>query len=230
MKNKFITAIVLLLMSVLAAAHGGGLDKNGGHKDRKSGGYHCHKAPCGTHGNKSVRSTSKKFIQSNKKAVKTGYNRKSWAHWSDFDSDCMNTRHEILLEQADGLVTKSPDGCYISMGSWNDPFSGKTLVRASDLDVDHIVPLKWASDHGGLMWGAAKKERFANDPLNLLAVDDGLNQSKGAKGPTQWMPPNHTFRCEYLGLWQSVLGKYSGLKMTAVELRIFNKQLVACNK
>ncbi len=160
--------------------------------------------------------------------VKTGYNRKSWAHWSDFDSDCMNTRHEILLEQADGPVKKSPDGCYVSTGSWDDPFRGKTLVRESDLDVDHIVPLKWASDHGGLKWSAAKKERFANDPINLLAVDDGLNQSKGAKGPTLWMPPNHAFRCEYLGLWGSVLSKYSSLKMTTQETRIFNKQLADC--
>ncbi|MFT5718834.1 MAG: hypothetical protein ACI9T7_003042 [Oleiphilaceae bacterium] len=34
--------------------------------------------------------------------------------------------------------------------------------------------------NGGLAWSKNKKERFTNDPLNLLAVDDGLNQSKGA--------------------------------------------------
>ncbi len=140
----------------------------------------------------------------------------------------MNTRHEILLAQADGPVKKSPDGCYISSSTWNDPFSGKTLLQASDLDVDHIIPLKWASEHGGLKWSSTKKERFANDPVNLLAVDVSLNQSKGARGPTQWMPPNHSFRCEYLRLWQTVLSKYSGLKMTSKENRTFNKQLNAC--
>ncbi len=29
-----------------ASAHGGGLDRNGGHHDRRNGGYHCHRDPC----------------------------------------------------------------------------------------------------------------------------------------------------------------------------------------
>ena len=35
----------LLVASISAYAHGGGLDKNGCHHDRKHGGYHCHGAP-----------------------------------------------------------------------------------------------------------------------------------------------------------------------------------------
>jgi hypothetical protein len=40
--------VVALLLSVLvqaSQAHGGGLDKNGCHNDRKQGGHHCHRAP-----------------------------------------------------------------------------------------------------------------------------------------------------------------------------------------
>ena len=73
------------------------------------------------------------------------------------------------------------------------------------------------------------KERFANDPLNLLAVDDGLNQSKGARGPTKWLPPNHKFRCKYLNIWENVLSKYRTLKMTSKENRIFIRQIKACD-
>lgn len=214
---KIFTLSVFIFAAPLVLAHSGGLDSRGGHNDRKNGGYHCHKSPCGV-----AVSTAKKSKSQFK------YNRKYWVHWSDFDGNCMNTRHEILLAQADGPVKKSPDGCYVSTGTWNDPFSGITLHRASDLDVDHVVPLKWASVHGGASWSKSKKEKFANDPLNLLVVDDGLNQSKGAKGPTQWMPPNHKFRCEYLGHWQAVLGKYPSLKMTPKELRVFTKQLNSC--
>ena len=77
-------------------------------------------------------------------------------------------------------------------------------------------------------WSLDRKETFANDPRNLLAVDDGLNQAKGAKGPTQWMPPNHSYRCEYLIHWQQVLTWYPELKMTPKENRIFERQLLAC--
>jgi hypothetical protein len=140
----------------------------------------------------------------------------------------MNTRHEILADQADGRIKLSPDGCYVSTGLWNDPFSGKQLTRASDLDVDHVIPLKWAHDHGGDAWSAAKKEIFANDPINLLAVDDGLNQKKGAKGPDEWLPPNRAFRCEYLFIWEQVLEKYSDLVFSHQGNLIFKEQLNSC--
>ena len=157
------------------------------------------------------------------------YNRSDWKHWSDFDNDCMNTRHEILKEQADGPINLSYEGCSVIAGVWDDPYSGKRYTRPSDLDVDHVVPLKWAHDHGGANWSARKKEKFANDYINLLAVDDGLNQSKGSKGPTEWLPPNHGFRCDYLGLWVNVLKKYPELKFNAREKPIFNKKLRTCN-
>lgn len=34
-----------LVVSSAAWSHGGGLDANGCHNDRKNGGYHCHRAP-----------------------------------------------------------------------------------------------------------------------------------------------------------------------------------------
>lgn len=37
--------VVFLLMPTLAFAHGGGLDANGCHHNRKAGGYHCHRGP-----------------------------------------------------------------------------------------------------------------------------------------------------------------------------------------
>ena len=62
----------------------------------------------------------------------------------------------------------------------------------------------------------------------LLIVQDRLNQSKGAKPPSEWMSPNQLFRCEYLGLWVRVLEKYKDLRMSANERRIFDRQLNAC--
>lgn len=40
------TALIMCLSAPTpVAAHGGGLDANGCHNDRKNGGYHCHRAP-----------------------------------------------------------------------------------------------------------------------------------------------------------------------------------------
>lgn len=41
-----IVLVLLLALPSVALAHGGGLDSNGGHHDRKHGGYHCHREPC----------------------------------------------------------------------------------------------------------------------------------------------------------------------------------------
>ena len=40
-------AIIIALLPSVALAHGGGLNAEGCHNDRKGGGYHCHR---GTHG------------------------------------------------------------------------------------------------------------------------------------------------------------------------------------
>ncbi len=212
--------IAFLCIPALSFSHVGGLDKHGGHKDRKSGGYHCHRDPC-----KDAATSIKK---PDKRYFPYVYRRKDWKHWSDFDKNCMNTRHEMLKDQADGPIHLSPEGCSVWVGIWNDPFSGKQFTLASDLDVDHVVPLKWASDHGGVSWSLKEKEQFANDPINLLVVDDGLNQFKGAKGPSKWMPPNESFRCDYIALWERVLEKYSTLIMNSKEKRIFTHQKNAC--
>jgi hypothetical protein len=38
-------ALLIVLMPASALAHGGGLDANGCHTNRKTGDYHCHRAP-----------------------------------------------------------------------------------------------------------------------------------------------------------------------------------------
>lgn len=42
---KRVTCAALLAAGTAAFAHGGGLDANGCHHDRRNGGYHCHRAP-----------------------------------------------------------------------------------------------------------------------------------------------------------------------------------------
>ena len=41
-ENIVLFAICFLMSETIVAAHSGGTDKNGCHRDRKNGGYHCH--------------------------------------------------------------------------------------------------------------------------------------------------------------------------------------------
>ena len=67
-----------------------------------------------------------------------------------------------------------------------------------------MVPLKNAHDSGGWAWSATRKRDYANDfanPQHLIAVDDGTNQSKGARGPEAWKPPLQSYWCRYALDW-----------------------------
>ena len=106
-------------------------------------------------------------------------------------------------------------GCRVVSGLWNLPYSGGSKTSASEIDIDHIIPLKWAHGHGADKWSAAKKRTFANDPDNLLATSSSANRSKGAKGPDEWMPAIN--KCSYAQRWEGLIEKY-GLVTTTGEM------------
>ena len=145
------------------------------------------------------------------------FNRQDWPHWIDDDHDCQDTRAEILLRDTLGPIKfKRNKPCNVSWGRWLCPYTGKEILKASELDIDHIVPLAHAHRNGGANWPREKKRQFANDPANLLAVDASTNRAKGDQGPDQWRPPNRRFWPEYARRWRAVKVKY-GLVSSAAE-------------
>lgn len=143
------------------------------------------------------------------KKVKAGkYERSKFGHgWADKDKDCQNTRAEILIMQSTGAVSyKSDDSCLVVKGKWNSLFTGKTIYDAKKVDIDHVVPLKWAWVHGANQWSKSKRVEFANDPVNLISVEASLNRQKGAKGPDKWLPPSN--QCQYILRFKRVMKKY----------------------
>jgi len=143
-----------------------------------------------------------------KKAKAGKYDRSYFGHgWADKDKDCQNTRAEILIEQSTALVSyKSDDQCLVVKGKWVSLFTGKTIYDAKKVDVDHVVPLKWAWEHGAGQWSKAKRVEFANDPANLISVEASLNRQKGAKGPDEWLPPSN--QCQYILRFNRIVKKY----------------------
>ncbi|BDZ47098.1 hypothetical protein GCM10025866_30070 [Naasia aerilata] len=86
------------------------------------------------------------------------------------------------------------------------------FVRGNDtselVQIDHVVPLSWAWQHGAAAWTDDQRLLFANDPANLLAVDGATNSSKSDSGPADWLPPDETYRCTYAERFTAVLAEY----------------------
>ncbi|MBT43521.1 MAG: HNH endonuclease [Idiomarina sp.] len=157
----------------------------------------------------------------------TGYQRSAFNHWVDKDGDCLNERHELLEKLSTGPVHYSDDNCRVVRGRWNDPYTGRIFFNSSDVDVDHVVALKRAWDTGASSWSDEKRERFANDPINLLVVDDGTNQSKGAKSVLEWLPPNEAYHCNYVTRYLRVLITYELEKSYQDKVRNLRQKLCA---
>jgi hypothetical protein len=200
-----IALLLTFMQATTALAHGGGLDGSGGHNNRKTGEYHCHGEPCISQHEQAQRATDE--AEQAGASYSLLYNRDDWGGWIDADGDCQDTRAEILIRDSlQPVKFRAGRECSVSSGLWLLPHTGGTLTNARQLDIDHIIPLKWAHGHGGDRWTADRKRAFANDPANLLATSASANRSKGAKGPDQWMPSID--QCMYAKRWESLLGKY----------------------
>lgn len=146
------------------------------------------------------------------------YDRDAFGGWADTDGDCRNTRHELLADLSTVPARWSASGCTVRHGRWHDPYTDRIHTEARKLDIDHLVPLAWAWDHGAARWSDAKRARFANDPVNLFPVTAAVNRQKGAKGPLEWLPPSAGFHCGYVLRFRRVTVKY-GLGLPRREAR-----------
>jgi len=140
--------------------------------------------------------------------------------WKDNDKDCQNSRMEALILQSVAPVKfKTSANCKVVSGRWNSVYSGKTIYKASDIDIDHVVPLKWAWDHGANKWSKKKRVEIANDPINLLSVGASLNRQKGAKGLDDWLPPQNI--CQYILRFERIRKIYN-LTLSSSEIKDYS--------
>ncbi|CAL9577079.1 HNH endonuclease family protein [Streptomyces sp. Tu 3180] len=157
---------------------------------------------------------------------RTGYNRDLFPHWITISGSC-NTRETVL--KRDGSNVQTDSACYATSGSWYSPYDGATWYAASDVDIDHLVPLAEAWDSGADSWTTSRRQAFANDLTRpqLLAVTDDVNQAKGDQDPATWMPSRTTYRCTYVRAWVQVK-YYYGLSVDPAEKSALQNHLANC--
>ncbi|MFI1645934.1 HNH endonuclease family protein [Streptomyces avidinii] len=145
----------------------------------------------------------------------SGYSRDLFPHWSTVSGTC-NTRETVL--KRDGVNVVQDSACAAVSGSWYSEYDGATWTAASDLDIDHLVPLAEAWRSGANSWTTSKRQQFANDLTRpqLIAVTDNVNQAKGDLDPGKWLPSRTAYRCTYARMWVNVK-QYYGLSMDSGE-------------
>jgi hypothetical protein len=164
-----------------------------------------------------------------------GYSREEFPHWAseaasygwaEPDGSC-DVRDAALIR--DGESVEIDDDCSITAGTWLDPYTGQTLTDASEVDIDHVVPLAnaWRSGASSAGWSTVDREAYANDPKVLLSADDAANQTKGDKGPEAWKPPNRDYWCEYSRRWIWIKSDWH-LTINPAEKTALNKMLTTC--
>ena len=146
------------------------------------------------------------------RAPKTDYDRDLFGWRDDMDRNGCDTRNDILRRDLTAITLKSgTDGCVVQRGTLDSPYSGETIDfdrSDSTVDIDHVVALSDAWQTGAASWEEQTMREFANDPLNLLAVDSGLNRQKGDGDAATWLPPKKDYRCEYVARQIAVKDKY----------------------
>ena len=118
-------------------------------------------------------------------------------------------------------------------GTLHDPYTGSTIEfqrgqgTSEAVQIDHVVPLNYLYAHGAWAWDQRTRLLVANDPLNLLAVEGRANQQKGAGDAATWLPPNKSYRCDYVSRQIAVKKKYH-LWVTSAERNAMVRALSTC--
>ncbi|KAJ8490181.1 hypothetical protein ONZ45_g13294 [Pleurotus djamor] len=154
------------------------------------------------------------------------YNRDLFKTWDIISGTC-DARETVLKRDGTNVVTNS--ACASVSGTWVSVYDGLSFTVSSQLDIDHIVPLKEAWVSGARNWSPAQREAFANDVTRpqLIAVSASSNRSKGDRDPAQWMPPSASFACTYLRAWVQVKSFY-GLTVDSAEKSFITSRLASC--
>jgi hypothetical protein len=112
-----------------------------------------------------------------------------------------------------------------------DPYTGRALVfakaDAEAVQIDHVVSLSDAWQTGAAGWSLSRRRAFANDRLNLLAVDGPINSQKGDGDTATWLPPRKSYRCRFVARQVAVKARWQ-LWVTPAEHDAMARVLSRC--
>ena len=164
------------------------------------------------------------------RAPKTGYERVQFGDGWALIQGC-DMRNIILNRDLSNVSIG--ESCKVMSGILDDPYTAKVVEfkRGADtsdaVQIDNVVALSNAWQTGAQQLTKERRVELANDPLELLAVDGKANQEKSDGDAATWLPPNKSFRCQYVARQIAVKAKYD-LWVTKPEYDAMTRVLASC--
>jgi Protein of unknown function (DUF1524) len=161
----------------------------------------------------------------------SGYSRDLFPHWIDNNGDCQDTRDEVLAWESTVTPGYDSGGCNVVSGRWWSAYDNQTLTSPSSIQIDHMIPLAEAWRSGAASWSTTSRRSFANDlsaEETLRAVSGSSNGSKSDRDPSEWLPPNTSFRCQYLKEWVWIKDRWN-LSVDTAEYNALFDGLLPCS-
>lgn len=168
-----------------------------------------------------------------------GYTQTSFKYWDKQPQlgSKATTADLIMVRDFDPDTVKSTDGD-VDEGVLKDPYTGLDITYhrgdGSSIDIEHVVARSEAWDSGASTWSAEKRQQFANDPLELMAVSSSGNRAHGEKDAAGWLPSkgssfgtNASYDCKYVARQIAVKAKY-GLSVDKAERQAMSSVLDTC--
>lgn len=152
-------------------------------------------------------------------------------HPGKFGHNGCTTREDVLLQQMRDIEMRTGSKCRIYDATLVDPYTREAMTWRDDgywIQIDHIYPLAEAWHAGAWEWPRRRRIRFANDvDRELLAVSGRANFDKGSSTPSEWLPPNKRFRCQYVARYLTVADAYD-LTITAADVTTIRRIARTC--
>jgi len=168
-------------------------------------------------------------------APSTTYDRDSFGPaWADTDRNGCDQRNDVLTRDLTAVTYKpGTHDCVVLTGTLADPYTGHEIsftrgsTTSTAVQIDHMVPLSWAYQHGASTWTEQRREQLATDLNNLTAVDGPSNESKSDQGPATWLPPAASYVCTYVTRFTYVVHRYD-LTLDSADRAAIDRTLNTC--
>lgn len=151
--------------------------------------------------------------------------------WKDVEDNGCGQRDDILTRDLVEAAVRLGSACVIVSGTLTDPWSGEVVLfakaEASEVQVDHVLPLREIWDAGAWAWTPQDRELAANDLGNLVASSAAVNSSKSDDTAEDWQPTRADSGCLYSRMVVTIRDRYT-LALTEPETLVLDELLQTC--